>query len=153
MGREQLGVVALQEAEVIDFLLDLPSEERPARDAEGASERIPARDLDAREHELGELRPEPPPALGPDRAQDRLHVARRAADELAPHQLPVGDDGHGVLADGLAVAADALVGVDGEEDEVRAELRSARPVELLGERNRERRRLDGGDLHHSPFNP
>ena len=89
----------------------------------------------------------------PDRAQDRLHVAGRTADELARHQLAVGDDGALVLADRLAVADDALVGVHGEEDEVRADLRPAGPVELLRERDRERRRLDAGDLHRKLLQP
>ena len=105
------------------------------------------------EDDLRELRPHLPAALAPDRAQDRLHVAGRVADDLPRHQLAVRDDRARVLADRLAVADDAVVGVHGEEDEVRADLRAARPVELLRQRDRERRRLDAGDLHGSSFRP
>ena len=71
----------------------------------------------------------------------------RAADELARHQLARTRRRPRVLADRLAVADHALVGVHGEEDEVRADLRPAGPVELLRQRDRERRRLDARDPH------
>ena len=46
VGRERVGVVALQEAEVVDLLVHAAAEERPRRHAERAAERVPARDLD-----------------------------------------------------------------------------------------------------------
>ncbi len=153
MRGERLGVVALEEAEVVELVVDGAAEERARRHAERAAERVPAGDLDPGEDDLRELRPHLPAALAPDRAQDRLHVAGRVADDLARHQLAVRDDRARVLADRLAVADDAVVGVDGEEDEVRADLRAARPVELLRERDRERRRLDARDPHGSSFSP
>ena len=103
------------------------AEERARRHAERAAERVPARDLDAGEDDLRELRPHLPAALAPDRAQDRLHVAGVVADDLPRHQLAVRDDRARVLADRLAVADDAVVGVDGEEDEVRAVPARRRP--------------------------
>ena len=153
VGREPLGLVALEKAEVVELLLDAAAEERPRRHAERPAERIPARDLEPRDEEVRELGEHLPAALGPHRPQDRLDVAGRTADELAREQLAVRGDGALVLADRLSVAGDALVGVDGEEDEVRAHLRPAGPVKLLSERDRERRRVDAGDLHGSSFRP
>ena len=45
---ERLGVVALEEAEVVELVVDGAAEERARRDAERAAERVPAGDLDAR---------------------------------------------------------------------------------------------------------
>src|SRR5207249_8159393 len=104
--------------------------ERARRYAERAPERIPARDLDPREDELRELREHLPAPLRPDRAQDRLHLAGRAADDLPRHQLTVRHDRTRVLADRLAVAGHAVVGMDVEEDEVGADLGAARLLEL-----------------------
>ena len=153
MRGERLGVVALEEAEVVELVVNGAAEERARRHAERAAERVPAGDLDPGEDDLRELRPHLPAAFAPDRAQDRLHVAGRATDDLARHQLAVRDDRARVLADRLAVADDAVVGVDGEEHEVRAELRAAGPVELLRQRDRERRRLDARDLHCELLQP
>ena len=130
MRGERLGVVALEEAEVVELVADGAAEERTRRDAQRPAERVPAGDLDPGEDDLRELRPHLPAAL-PRSAQDRLHVAGVVADDLPRHQLAVRDDRARVLADRLAVADDAVVGVHGEEDDVRAELRAARPVELL----------------------
>ena len=150
MRRERLRIVALEEAEEVEIVVDRPAEEGASRNAERAAERIPARDLDPRHHEARELRRRLPAALGPDRPQDRLDVAGRAADDLPRHQLPVRDGRAGVLADRLAVAGDALVRVHSEQDEVRSDLRAAGPVELLRERDRERCRLDPRDPHRAP---
>ena len=88
-----------------------------------------------------------PAAVAPELAEDRLDVAGRAADERARHQAAVGDDGGRVLADRLAVPGHALVGLDREEDEVHALLHAGALAERLHERERDRRRGDGGDLH------
>src|SRR5262245_37588786 len=151
--REAVGVVALQEAEVVELVVDGAPEERPCRHAARAAECVPAGDLDPREDDLGELWPHSPAALTPDRAQDRLHVARRVTDDLPRHELAVRGDRARVLADRLAEADHAVVGVDGEEHDVRTDLRAPGPVEHLRERDRERRRLDAGDPHGKSFRP
>src|SRR5439155_23487485 len=135
------------EGEVVELLVHGAAEEGARRNAERTAECVPAGHLDPREDELRELREHLPAAFRPDRAQDRLHVAGRVADDLARHQLAVRDDRARVLADRLAVAGDALVGVHREKHEVGADLGAARPVELPRERDRERRRLDARDLH------
>ena len=104
MRRELLRLVSLQEAEVVDLLVHRAAEERPRGDSERAAQRVPAGDLEPGHEHVRELREHLPATLGPDRAQDRLDVARRAAHELARDQLAVGRDGALVLADRLPVA-------------------------------------------------
>ena len=71
VGGQRLGVVALQEGEVVELLLHCAAEERARRHAERTAERVPARDLDPRE--------DTPPRPDP-RATD--HPYPRAADYL-----------------------------------------------------------------------
>ena len=147
VARELVGRVALREGHEVDLVADASAEEGRRGDAQPLSERVPARDLEPAQDLLRPVRREPPAAVAPELAQDRLHVAGRAADERLRHPAAVGDDRGLVLADRLAVARRARVGLDREEDEVRALLHAGAPVERPLERDRERRRRDGGDLH------
>ena len=141
-GGERGRVVALREAEEVELVLDGAAEEGVGGAAERPSQGIPARRLDARDHKLRELRCRLPAAARPDLVEDRLDLVHAAADDLARDRLSELRSRERHLADRLAPPDHAVLGVDGEEDEVGAHLRAALPVELLHERER-----DGDGLH------
>jgi hypothetical protein len=147
VARELLGRVPLREGHEVDLVVDAPAEECRRRHAQALAERVPACRLDPAQHLEREAREDAPAAVAPEIAQDRLDVPGRAADERPCHEAAVRLDGGGILADRFAVPGRALVRLDREEDEVHAVLHAGAPVERPLERDRDRRRGDGGDLH------
>ena len=137
-GRECGRFVALREAEEVELLVDAAAEERVGGAAERPSQSVPARRLDPREDELRELRRRLPAAARPDLVEDRLDLVHATADDLARERPAELGSRERHLADRLAPPDDAVLGMDGEQDEVGADLRAARPVELLRERDARR---------------
>ena len=82
-----------------------------------------------------------------ERQGERLRRLDAPADDLPRDRTTELGGRKRHLADGLAPTDDAVVGVDGEEDEVCPDLRAARPVELLRERDGDRDRVDSRDPH------